>query len=335
MHSTAPTLWRAGHPSATGGTQWCMALGTTWVQLGWEPLWRGQPTAGALWESLLTGGRHQGMASANRRAPWEVLSLPCHLCARPCARRCPAGRGGPWEPPRAGPGAGGRAGGARGEHGAGTAGGAAPSTGAPEPAGDARSCPGTGWEQHCDTAPAWPGQQRSAPGPGQGWPTFGVLHNRWCCPDPAHGAGRELLPLAAIASLIPPVPLIPPAPWFPLPHSFPVLPSFPCPLIPTAPGVLAQLHDLDPLQEPCMVSPGHSLPLTRAQRLEGGCQPHLQPKSSPVLQRDAAGMDPGPALAPQVSWGWRKCCRVALLSSCPPNSPPGPGDTAGGGTLSR
>ncbi|XP_062364147.1 acyl-CoA-binding domain-containing protein 4 isoform X3 [Cinclus cinclus] len=38
----------------------------------------------------------------------------------------------------------------------------------------------------------------------------------------------------------------------------------------TAPGVLAQLHDLDPLQEPCMDSPGHSLPLTRAQRLEGG-----------------------------------------------------------------
>lgn len=56
MHSTAPTLWRAGHPSATGGTQWCMALGTTWVQLGWEQLWHGQPTAGALWESLLTGG---------------------------------------------------------------------------------------------------------------------------------------------------------------------------------------------------------------------------------------------------------------------------------------
>lgn len=214
-----------------------------------------------------------------------VLRLSCHSCARPCACRCLAGRGGPREHPRAGPGAGGRAGGPRGQHGAGIAGGAVASAGAPEPAGDARCCPGTA---------------RAGPGAGLGHRT-----------GPAGAAGLNSGPWDGAVPGVGIPPVVGDTSWQSrgatlrrgaaaprchcLPHSH-CSPGVPFPL-----GSWPSCTFCIPRKSP-------------ARGLEGGCQAHLHPKPSPVLQEDTAGTDPGLAVAPQVSWGWRKgwpCCPPA------------------------
>lgn len=290
-HSTHPVGGLAihCHHHGTGGTQ-CVTLGTTCVLLG-LPGWAGSACGtGALGKLLLPHGCQP------RRSSGNAQPALCHSCARPCARRCPAGRGGPREPPGAGGRAGGRAGGTRGRHGAGAAGGAVPGAGAAEPAGDARGCPGTAGTPHRDSR-----AQLRALGQGVGTPRVvgdtSWQSPGWCCPDPAHGC----------------------CPPLPLPPSSPLLLSFP--LSPRSwPSCTICIPPQSPARAPQAIpslSPG----------LEGGCQPHLHPKPSPVLQEDTAGTEPGLALAPKVSWGWGKRCGVALLS--PPTSPPG--DRAGGG----